>query len=114
MLFFVKKPFLILSVLLAISCANEKVPEGVMDQDRMTEVLMEIHLLEAKIQKLYVPQDSGKILYDHYEKMLFKDLGISEEEYNQSLIYYINHGEELGEIYNHIVDSLMLKQNTIK
>ena len=105
---------MILSILFAFSCGKEETPEGVLDKDRMTKVLMEIHLLEAKIQKLYVPADSSKKLYHHYEKMLFEDLGVTEEQYDESLIYYVNHGAELGEIYNHIVDSLMLKHNTTK
>ncbi|XOV91106.1 MAG: DUF4296 domain-containing protein [Bacteroidota bacterium] len=112
MLFFVKKPFLILSLFLTLSfsCSNEEVPEGVLDKDKMMEVLMEIHILEAKIQKLYVPADSSELLYHHYEKMLFDDLGVTEEEYDKSLIYYVDHSDELGRMYFQIVDSLMLRQ----
>ncbi len=105
---------MILCVLFLCACAREKRPEGVFDQDKMTEVLMEIHLLEAKIQKLYLPGDSGDVIYRHYEKMLFEDLGITEEEYDQSLIYYVENSKELGEVYDRIVDSLMLKQNITK
>jgi len=99
---------------MAFSCSDEKLPEGVLDKDKMTEVLMEIHILEAKIQKLYLPLDSGMVLFKHYETKLLEDLGVSQETYDKSLVYYIDHSEEMGEIYNQIVDSLLLKQNTIK
>lgn len=75
---------------------------------------MEIHMLEAKVQKLYLKADSARMVYKHYEKMLFDDLGITEEEYDRSLIYYVNNGKELGKVYEQVVDSLMLKQNTVK
>ncbi len=109
-----KKPFLITCLFIACSCSEKKLPEGVLDKDKMTEVLMEIHILEAKIQKLYLPLDSGMVVFKHYETKLLEDLGISQETYDQSLIYYVDHSEELGTIYDQIVDSLMLKHNTIK
>tara|TARA_Y100001972_G_scaffold77175_1_gene93767 strand:+ start:3006 stop:3344 length:339 start_codon:yes stop_codon:yes gene_type:complete len=110
----VKKLFLIICLFIACSCSEEKLPEGVLDKDKMTEVLMEIHLLEAKIQKLYLPLDSGQVVFKHYETKLLQDLGVSQEVYDRSLIYYVDHSQEMGEIYDRIVDSLMLKQNTLK
>ncbi|MBV6641498.1 MAG: DUF4296 domain-containing protein [Cyclobacteriaceae bacterium] len=109
-----KKPFLIICLFIAFSCSKEKLPEGVLDKDKMTEVLMEIHLLEAKIQKLYLPLDSGMVVFKHYETKLLEDLGVTQETYDKSLIYYVDHSEDLGKIYDRIVDSLMLKQNTMK
>ncbi len=109
-----KKSFLIISLLFALSCSTEKVPENVLDKDKMAKAMLEIHILEAKVQKLYLPRDSSKLVYYHYEKLLFEDLGIEEDVYNESLIYYIDHSTELSEIYERVVDSLLLKQNTIK
>lgn len=89
-------------------------PEDVLDKDKMIEVLLEIHVLEAKVQKLYISQDSSELLYKHYEKMLFDDLGITQEVYDKSLIYYVDNSEILGKMYNQIVDSLMLQQSTVR
>ena len=89
-----KKSFFILIVIL-ISCSKSEYPDNVLSQDEMVSILIEVHLLEAKIQKLYLKEDSSKVLYDHYEDMLFDDLEVDRERYNNSMIYYVDNGYEM-------------------
>ena len=50
----------------------------------MVKVMIEIHLLEAKINNTPIdPFDSTQAVYDHYEELLFKDLGINQGQYER-------------------------------
>ena len=106
-----KKSFFILIVILT-SCFKGEYPDNILSQDEMVSILIEVHLLEAKIQKLYLKEDSSKVLYDHYEDMLFDDLEVDREKYNNSMIYYVDNGYEMGKIYDRVVDSLLAIQQT--
>jgi hypothetical protein len=78
----------------------------------MVRVLIDVHILEAKVKKLYLPRDTSKMVYNHYEKMLFKDQGISKAQYEESMSYYIDEIGTMKDIYDQVVDSLLARQKT--
>ena len=106
--------FLIILVLL-LSCGSKDEPEKLIDPTKMAKVLTEIHLLEAKIDavKIY-PADSAQVVYDHYESLLFEDLGITKEQYDRSFEYYLENPNEFEKVYTIVVDSLLQKEKTSK
>ena len=107
-----KKAIFIICMAL-FACGEEKMPENVYPEDEMVKILIEVHLLEAKIQKLYIARDSSQILYQHYEKKLFEELDVDREKYNNSMIYYVDNGYKMSDIYDRVVDSLLLQQQTL-
>ena len=76
----------------------------------MVNALIDIHLLEAKVNKLYLNPDSSSQVYRHYENLLFSDMGISRADYQRSFEFYINELGEMREIYNRVTDSLLARQ----
>lgn len=77
--------------------------------------MIEIHLLEAKINKVPIkPIDSTQAVYDHYEKLLFEDLEITQDQYERSFNYYVDNPNEFEKIYNAVVDSLMEQEKLYK
>lgn len=107
-------PFLVL-VLLAVlsSCKREiKPPEDVLDKSAMVSVLIDIHLLEAKLDALSIDKDSSAILYAAYEKEIFEKHQITPELYQESYQWHFNHLHSLNDIYGSVVDSLMLRQQS--
>lgn len=77
--------------------------------------MMEIHLLEAKITNAPIdPYDSAKAVYVHYEKLLFQELDITQDQYERSFNYYVDHPNEFEKIYNAVVDSLMEGEKRFK
>ena len=107
-----KNIFLTVLVIL-LACGGSKEPENLLTPQQMTKLLMEIHLLEAKVDELpIVPQDSSQSVYNHYEKLLFQDLEITDEQYEVSFNYYLDHPKQFEKIYNAVVDSLLQKEKT--
>lgn len=110
----VRKLFLTVLVIVC-SCTSKEVPEDLIRREKMTKILMEVHLLESKINQLTItPSDSIQSVYDHYEKLLFDDLEITQEQYERSFRYYVDNPAELEKVYNAVVDSLMQMEKTVK
>ncbi len=94
---------------------SSEVPEELLDKEEMAKVMTEIHILEARIYKLYLKQDSSKILYDHYEELLLDSLDISKDQFDQSLEYYFtNDVKGFQKVYEVVVDSLLSRQKRAK
>lgn len=106
--------FLILFLLIFVNCSKkeQKLPPNVLTHQEMVRVLIDVHILEAKIKKLYLPKDSSQKVYDHYEGMLFDELGITPEQYNESTEYYVDHLDLMKGVYDEVVDSLLARQKT--
>jgi hypothetical protein len=103
---------LFLTVLVIVSaCGTPDAPSDLIKRDKMVKVMTEVHLLEAKIAELPIrPSDSIQAVYDHYEKLLFDSLGITEEQYVSSFNYYVDNPTEFEKVYNVVVDSLMQRE----
>lgn len=76
---------------------------------------MEIHMLEAKVNQVPIyPLDSAQVVYDHFEKLLFEQMGVTKEQYETSFIYYVDNPTEFDKIYQTVVDSLMQREKLLK
>jgi len=111
----VLKYFFLTVLVILTSCGGSKVPENLIQPEQMTKILMEVHLLESKIGEVsIVPYDSTQKVYEHYEELLFEDLGVTQEMYETSFNYYLDHPRQFEKIYNAVVDSLLQKEKTTK
>ena len=81
----------------------------------MVKILMEVHVLEAKVNQVpIVPKDSTQAVYDHYENLLFEELGVTKAQYEMSFLYYVDHPNDFEKIYTAVVDSLMQREKILK
>lgn len=108
------KKYLFIILLLASACSRKdtEIPPGVLTREEMVRVLIDVHLLEAKIKKLYLPKDSSQVVYNHYEHLLFTDLGITRETYHQSMEFYMDEIGEMKSIYDVVTDSLLARSKS--
>ncbi|WP_436517207.1 DUF4296 domain-containing protein [Ekhidna sp. To15] len=109
------KNIFLTALVIVCSCSGSNEPDDLIGREQMVKVMTEVHLLEAKINKVPVaPVDSTQAVYDHYEKLLFKDLGITQDQYERSFNYYVDNPNEFEKIYSAVVDSLMEKEKRFK
>lgn len=101
----------LLCMTLLMGCVKEpEKPLDLIEKSEMVDLLIQVHLLEAKINK--VPKrggDSTQFLYNHYQNLLFEDIGIDSVQYRNSMTYYLENPKELTIIYQAVVDSLALR-----
>jgi hypothetical protein len=86
------------------------VPDGLLSREEMADVMTEIHILEARIYKLYLKEDSAENLYRHYENLLLDSLQVPKEKYDKSLEYYFSNPKNFQKVYDQVVDSLLSRQ----
>jgi len=106
----VKKYVWVLMAFLLLGCENEEIPSYILSSDKMTNVLMDIHIAEAKTIMRGLPPDSGKMLFRLYEDSVFKKHHITRAKFDSSYKYYTSHMDVFNKVYASVVDSLSLRE----
>ncbi|WP_317046698.1 DUF4296 domain-containing protein [Algoriphagus yeomjeoni] len=83
-----------------------------MPEDKMVEVLIDIHLTEGLTSAMPVAYDSSKVLYNLLEKDVFIKHQVSDSVFTQSMLYYLRDPSEMERIYSRVVDSLMVRESS--
>jgi hypothetical protein len=109
------KKILFLFLLFTSCTESPKPPPGTLDKDRMINILIDIHIAEAKASGASLrSQDSSTVYYKVLEGDVFKKHGVDSTIYYNSYRYYMQHIKEMDQIYAAVVDSLSLRDNSIK
>lgn len=87
-------------VVLGFGCKT-KVPEGIIDRERMEGILFDIHLVDGYLSSIYV-QDSARKVGAAYYTGIYKKYDTDSAQYAKSLIYYNHNPEVLKEMYTAI------------
>ena len=92
-----KKLVFLLLALVLVGCKVGK-PDGIIDEATMEEILYQYHLA----QSVGMFGDSSSIKSRAYVLACFKDNGVTEAEFDSSMVWYCQHMELLQKIYQHI------------
>ena len=99
--------------LFAFSCIKpEEPPPNVIPKDTMTQVLIDIHLAEAKVAVRNLSPDTAQMLYEIHKRKIYQDYKISPERFKESFDFYSRNLNEMDKIYEAVVDSLSLREGT--
>jgi len=106
----VKKYFLLINVIVGFGCSQTLKNEDVIPPAKMTELLIDIHILEARVDKLRLPNDSAFAIYNTLEKEIFDQNDLTKLAYERSYQHYLSNPKHLDQIYAVVVDSLNVIQ----
>ncbi|MBQ0048105.1 MAG: DUF4296 domain-containing protein [Prevotellaceae bacterium] len=95
-------PIIILSLLFAFSCSKN--PDGILSTGKMEDVLYDYHIAQGLIDQLPVEEREKKS--QEYIDAVFEKHGVTEAEFDSSIIYYNRHSKDLHKIYSNIKDRL--------
>ncbi len=112
-----KQIFIILSagLLLFSGCKNDnELPEGIVSEAKMVELLEEIFMAENRLVNLKLNRDTTIAIFETYEQLIFEKHQIDPEQYKASLTYYYDHTDKLEAIYETLLDSLNVKESKLK
>ena len=98
---------LLLAVLFGACSEKEETPTDVLSKQQMTRVLIQMHLLEAKVGRLGLTHDSAKLVYNHLHYLMLEREGIDSASFAKSFDYYTLNPTQFTKIYNAVVDSLI-------
>ena len=92
--------YIIIVVLLAACKAGK--PSGVLSESKMEKILYLFHLMQG----LAACGDSSDIKGRAYILVCLRDNGVTEAEFDSSLVWYYQHMEDLQKVYKRIGDRL--------
>lgn len=95
-----------------ISCSKNE--SAKLSKDEMVDIIIRIHLAEAKVSNSYLPSDSALMYYKTMEDSIFGKYNTTKKVYDSSYVYYMKNIEEMDIIYSRVVDSLSLKESLKK
>lgn len=98
--------FFVLGIL-SLSCSNTH--EGVLTQQEMADVLYDYHLA----QTIAGSQSSGQISTEAYADMVLAKHGISQAEFDSSLLWYSRNSDAFYDVYKHVNERLDKELGTI-
>ena len=107
-----KKLFLVVLIVFFYSCSDTiKKPANLLPEDKMRDILINIHIAEGKVALLSMQEDSSKILYKNLTEKIFKKYKTDSLTFKKSYEYYSTfEGEKMEKIYTLVVDSLNMKE----
>ena len=107
-----KKIFWALIILTVVSCKKEeKLPEGYMDQTQMVAFLIDLHTAQGAVQNLKLLPDSAAFLFNAYERKILNDHQVVDSMFYLSYSWYLDHPDEMHNIYTAVVDTLSLRES---
>jgi hypothetical protein len=106
-----KHTFWLVLISLGFSCGkSDKSPEGIIPAEKMRDMLIQIHLAEAKVSAQNIPADTSIKVFRAMQDHIYSKFGVDSSTFNKSYRYYIVHVEKMDEIYTAVVDSLSLRE----
>jgi hypothetical protein len=105
MLFRVSK-ILLLFVLLHACKSNEPPPEGILSEDQMVEVLVDIHLAEGIKQTGETTTDRTLLQISDMYQAVFEHHGITEESFRESFDWYSRRELIFDRVYEKVIERL--------
>lgn len=88
---------------LFIAC-GEKLPEGVMPKEKLPELLVQIHLMDADVSSQLLDSTRAQLLPKYEE--LFKYYNIDSTSFKNSIDYYAARPAQMKEIYDVVTTRL--------
>lgn len=94
------RPFLLFFVGLTLlfSCKQE-MPKGIMKTEKMENLLYDYHIAQAMAA---MSADSVDYYTRFYSRSVYRKYGITEEDFNRSMEWYMRHSEQLFKIYRNL------------
>lgn len=93
-------------LLMAACSSSEERPADLLPRDKFTEVLLEAQLIEARVNHEAVVDKKTSVPDKSYYAEMFKEQGVSEEEFKTTFDWYVDHPAELKDVYNDVLTGL--------
>ena len=87
-------------LLLILLACSPSLPSGIMDEDDMTDVLVDYHLAQGMAE---AQGENADINRYKYIQAVFKKHRITEAEFDSSMIYWSGRAEDFTHIYDNVV-----------
>jgi hypothetical protein len=110
------KYLFILSIVLIFSCNNDGLqtvekPKNLISQEKLAEIISDIHLAESGLQLSNLSPDSLKRMTAGYYDFIFNKHQVKQSDFEMSYSYYLGNPPEMDSIYLKVIDGLNSKDS---
>ncbi|MGV3504173.1 MAG: DUF4296 domain-containing protein [Adhaeribacter sp.] len=107
-----KSFFILLAGILFQACTSpvDPAPADLLSEKKMTGILVDIHILESRIETLGLPHDTASNYFRTQQQEIFRKHQVKADKFFKSYDYYVTNVSELDKIYEKVVDSLSVKE----
>lgn len=102
-----------ITMLLPIHSCKPAKPAGILSEQEMVKVLMEIYQGEEKVTRASIPYDSVTQLSPLIRQRILARVNVPDSVYKNSMDYYMARPKQLDRIYAILVDSLSLREQSL-
>jgi len=97
-----------------VGCKKEERPKDVLDKQQLSSLMIDLYLTEARLSGYPIIRDSSLKLFLPHESALLAKRNLSDSTLRKTYAYYLEHPNEFDQVYDIIIDSLMVleKQKT--
>ena len=89
------------------ACGSDEKPENLLDQDRMVNIMTDIHLIEAEINNLHLQhQDSSVFMYQKLKVRMLKKYNTDTATFRSNFKYYVMNPDKMKPIYSEVKKKL--------
>lgn len=100
--------YILLAIVLLSACISR--PDNVLDEDQMTDVLIDVHMAEGLLDMQREEMRNGERLTDEYQQEIIAAVllrhGVMKADYDSSLVWYSKNLKQLIRVYDRVQDSL--------
>jgi len=89
-------------------------PAELLSKEQMRGVLIDLHLLEARIESGRLSTDSARALYNEQQRLILQQHQVTDSVFRQSYRYYAIHDKDMDIIYAQIIDSLTAREKKLE
>jgi len=104
---------LFLVSLFLFSCKGGKTSDQIIDKDRMTQLLTEVHLVDGRMYAVFSSQDSINKYGTSRFDALFKRYHTDSVQFKKSLKYYTTQPVEFQKMYDQIMTNLKKQSDSL-
>jgi len=91
-------------------CQKQKRPEGVLQPQELSKIMVEMYLAESRAGGYGLIRDSVVKYFMPFEEKFLANAGISDSTMRITYQYYIDHPEEFEKVYDSVIDTLSLRE----
>lgn len=100
----------LLSILISCSEKKEGISSAIIAEDKMAEILTDIHIAEAYVSYKNLQADFLKQNISNAYHLIFKNYQISEEQFEESFDYYSKNPDKMVKVYDQVLINLSKKE----
>ncbi|MFI5221494.1 MAG: DUF4296 domain-containing protein [Bacteroidia bacterium] len=105
-------------LLILFSCSPEnsgnKLPEGILSKEKMTDMLADIHTAEALVRMTPHLGDTNTQTVINYYAFIYKKHGVSEADFKKSFEFYVHQPILFDSIYSDVITKLSDKEVRVR